>query len=350
MTAVVLVIWLVGAAVTKYTLEQMAFLAPVAVVVVGATTATGARKAICSSVYFVARRRARSRERRQSAGPSVASSLVEYWCLPCPRAEAQLHLPNHYVLEFLGYRFAFGSDDFRYDVTAAAGEARSGRRHVRRGRGPRSRESHRGAPSPLGRYLMRHCWEHLSLNDGESLVYWLRKLVFRGAYRVKEDLLEVTFDEATGDFGYTEPEGGRALLELRTHAQLALAPSSACRAMRTAPAAPEASPTTPASCPTTRRGRRCEPEPLLVLDGSDPDLPDRAERHDQLLRLTRRAMRAQRDEAETGGRRDRGQAVKQPGSQLHAHIRPVEPIAELLAIRSLDSSAAGRKMPELRHG
>ncbi len=37
MTAAVLVIWLVGAAVTKYTLEQMAFLAPVAVVVVGAT-------------------------------------------------------------------------------------------------------------------------------------------------------------------------------------------------------------------------------------------------------------------------------------------------------------------------
>jgi uncharacterized membrane protein YfcA len=37
MTFVVLVIWLVGAAVTKYSLEQMAFLAPVAVVVVGAT-------------------------------------------------------------------------------------------------------------------------------------------------------------------------------------------------------------------------------------------------------------------------------------------------------------------------
>ena len=37
MMAVVLVIWLVGAAVTKYSLEQMAFLAPVAVVVVGAT-------------------------------------------------------------------------------------------------------------------------------------------------------------------------------------------------------------------------------------------------------------------------------------------------------------------------
>ena len=37
MTVVVLVIWLVGAAVTKYSLEQMALLAPVAVVVVGAT-------------------------------------------------------------------------------------------------------------------------------------------------------------------------------------------------------------------------------------------------------------------------------------------------------------------------
>jgi hypothetical protein len=37
MSAVVLVIWLVGAAVTKYSLEQMAFLAPIAVVVVGAT-------------------------------------------------------------------------------------------------------------------------------------------------------------------------------------------------------------------------------------------------------------------------------------------------------------------------
>lgn len=37
MTLVVLVIWLVGAAVTKYSLAQMAYLAPVAVVVVGAT-------------------------------------------------------------------------------------------------------------------------------------------------------------------------------------------------------------------------------------------------------------------------------------------------------------------------
>lgn len=37
MAGVVLVIWLVGAAVTKYSLEQMAFYAPIAVVVVGLT-------------------------------------------------------------------------------------------------------------------------------------------------------------------------------------------------------------------------------------------------------------------------------------------------------------------------
>ena len=37
MAVVVLAIWLVGAAITKYSLEQMAFVTPVAVVVVGAT-------------------------------------------------------------------------------------------------------------------------------------------------------------------------------------------------------------------------------------------------------------------------------------------------------------------------
>ena len=36
---VVLAIWLVGAAVTKYSLEQMAYYAPIAVVVVGLTVA-----------------------------------------------------------------------------------------------------------------------------------------------------------------------------------------------------------------------------------------------------------------------------------------------------------------------
>ncbi len=37
MAVAVLAVWLVGAAVTKYSLEQMAYVTPIAVVVVGAT-------------------------------------------------------------------------------------------------------------------------------------------------------------------------------------------------------------------------------------------------------------------------------------------------------------------------
>ena len=129
---------------------------------------------------------------------------------------------DDFVLEFLGYRFAFGADDFRERVAGAAVKLAL----VARGDlddeetldlVELTAEARIAEPrSALGQYVMRN-WERVSLNDGESLVYWLRKLVFRGAYldhRVKEDLLEVSFDEATGDFGYAEPDGGRALLEL----------------------------------------------------------------------------------------------------------------------------------------
>ena len=37
MAVVVLVVWLVGAAVTRFTLEEMAYLAPLAIIVVGVT-------------------------------------------------------------------------------------------------------------------------------------------------------------------------------------------------------------------------------------------------------------------------------------------------------------------------
>jgi hypothetical protein len=60
-------------------------------------------------------------------------------------------------------------------------------------------------------------WERVSLVGNESLVYWLRKLIFRGAWldhRVKENLLEVAWDDGVSDFGYRDPRGGRALLEL----------------------------------------------------------------------------------------------------------------------------------------
>ena len=126
------------------------------------------------------------------------------------------------MVEFLGYRFAFNAEDFEQRVTSAAvklglvedndlDEDEIGRsRRAGRGRADRGGAEHaRPVPRPpLGA---------LSLVKGESLVYWLRKLVFRGAWldhRVKEGLLDVDWDEETAEFGYRDPRGERALLEL----------------------------------------------------------------------------------------------------------------------------------------
>ena len=127
-----------------------------------------------------------------------------------------------YALEFLGYQFSFGERDFEERVGAAAvklglvasndldGDELADLVEL-------AADARIGDPrSPLGTYLVRH-WERVALVDGESLVYWLRKLVFRGAYldhRVKEGLLEITWDEESGEYAYAEPNGGRALLEL----------------------------------------------------------------------------------------------------------------------------------------
>ena len=126
------------------------------------------------------------------------------------------------MVEFLGYRFAFNADDFEQRVTAAAvklGLVESNDLDeddvgdlVELAADGRIEEPR----SSLGRYLVRH-WEQLSLVKGESLVYWLRKLVFRGAWldhRVKEGLLDVDWDETEAEFGYRDPRGDRALLEL----------------------------------------------------------------------------------------------------------------------------------------
>jgi hypothetical protein len=129
---------------------------------------------------------------------------------------------DDYVVEFLGYRFGFNQADFEQRVTAAAvklgflegnelddDETADLVELAADGRIVEPR-------SPLGRYVVRH-WERLSLVGNESLVYWLRKLVFRGAWldhRVKEGLLEVAWDDQAADFAYSDPNGGRALLEL----------------------------------------------------------------------------------------------------------------------------------------
>jgi hypothetical protein len=129
---------------------------------------------------------------------------------------------DDFVVEFLGHRFEFNADDFEQRVTAAAvrldligsndlddDEAGDLVELVADGRIVEPR-------SGLGLYLVRH-WERVSVVEGESLVYWMCKLVFRGAWldhRVKEGLLDVSWIDDTGDFGYAEPEGGRTLLEL----------------------------------------------------------------------------------------------------------------------------------------
>ena len=137
-------------------------------------------------------------------------------------AAGNYHSGDDYVVEFLGYRFSFSSLDFEERVIAAA---------VRLGlvSGPELDEDETadlvelverdaiGTPrSALGEYLVRH-WDELALVRGESLVYWLKKLVFRGAWldhRVKEGLLEVDWDEERQDFTFADTNGGRALLEL----------------------------------------------------------------------------------------------------------------------------------------
>jgi hypothetical protein len=128
---------------------------------------------------------------------------------------------DDFHVEFQDYRFGFNAADFEQRVTAAA---------IRLGLlGENDLDTDETADlvelvatglvdsprSALGRYLVRN-WETLATLQGESLVYWLRKLVFRGAWldhRVKEGLLEIAWDEERADFAYRDPRGGRALLE-----------------------------------------------------------------------------------------------------------------------------------------
>jgi hypothetical protein len=141
--------------------------------------------------------------------------------LPVP--DANYSSGNDYIVEFLGYRFAFSSVDFEGRVIAAA---------VKLGVVPSPELDEDETAdlvalaasgvveepfSQLGRYLVRH-WERISLVDDESLVYWLRKLIFRGAWldhQVKRGALEVVWDESDAEFAYQHPGGGgRPLLEL----------------------------------------------------------------------------------------------------------------------------------------
>jgi len=137
-------------------------------------------------------------------------------------AEANYHSGTDYEVEFLSYRFSFARQDFEERVVAAAVklgliEANELDDAETADLVELAAEGRISAPrSGLGQYLVRH-WERISLVDEESLVYWLRKLVFRSAWldhRVKEGLLDVGWDDESADFAYVDPNGDRALIEI----------------------------------------------------------------------------------------------------------------------------------------
>ena len=137
-------------------------------------------------------------------------------------AETNYSSGDDYVVEFLGYRFNFNAEDFEQRVTAAA---------VRLGLiGGNELDDDETADlvelverdgiaeprSALGQYLVRR-WDEVSLVGGESLLDWLKRLVFRGAWldhHVKEGKLEVGWDDEASEFSYHDPHGGQPLLEL----------------------------------------------------------------------------------------------------------------------------------------
>src|ERR1700751_3313994 len=102
-----------------------------------------------------------------------------------PSADANYSSGNDYIVEFLGYRFSFGAADFEGRVIAAAVklgvvETPALDEDATEDLVTLAAQGVIDEPaSRLGRYLVRN-WERVSLVDGESLVYWLRKLIFRG--------------------------------------------------------------------------------------------------------------------------------------------------------------------------
>jgi hypothetical protein len=129
---------------------------------------------------------------------------------------------DDFVVEFLDYRYGFSRTDFTQRVVAAAirlelvpqrdlTDEESADLVALTATGQMANPA-----SPLGRHLAEHA-HAIDRLHAEPLAYWLRKLVFRGAWldhRVKAGLLDVTFDEASGSFAYRMPSDQAPLLEL----------------------------------------------------------------------------------------------------------------------------------------
>jgi hypothetical protein len=128
---------------------------------------------------------------------------------------------SDYVLEYGELRFAFNEEDFAQRVEQAAVKLD----FVDQGLDREELEDLlnlavngeiRDCASPLGEHINEH-WTDLVGPADRSLVHWLRRLVFRGAWldqRVKEGELDVVFDPDTQTFGYTQPDRDEEMIEL----------------------------------------------------------------------------------------------------------------------------------------
>jgi hypothetical protein len=128
---------------------------------------------------------------------------------------------SDYVLEYGELRFTFNERDFTERVEQAA---------VKLGfvGGPLADQEREdlvnlavnGEVENPGSGLGEHInafWEQIVAPADRSLVHWLRRLVFRGAWldqRVKEGELEVVFDGEDHTFGYSQPDRDGELIEL----------------------------------------------------------------------------------------------------------------------------------------
>ena len=122
---------------------------------------------------------------------------------------------EEFVLEYGDLRFTFNERDFEERCEQAA--ARLG--FVGTGLHNGEREDLVNlvvngevteSASGLGEHV-NECWPELSGPADRSLVHWLRRLVFRGAWldqRVKEGELDVRWDSDSGGFRYIQPERG----------------------------------------------------------------------------------------------------------------------------------------------
>jgi hypothetical protein len=70
--------------------------------------------------------------------------------------------------------------------------------------------------SALGEHV-NDCWPDLVGPSDRSLVHWLRRLIFRGAWldqRVKEGELDIRFDTDAHSFIYIQPDRGGEAIQL----------------------------------------------------------------------------------------------------------------------------------------